>query len=216
MDINLSYDERNNNNTEYVLARIVNDEGGEKLEPCKGMKFDSLEIANEFYLSEFQNSKYASEPLSVLVHNPPSSSWSRSFSDLKLKTDATVWPRVLGFGFGGVICESSRLVLACWSCYIPGSDDVEVCELLALREGIKLAINFGCILDEIESDSLAAVNAISKPKPCSVVASLVNDISFFISSAGCGSCRHISCKRNMVAHELAQFAIRSKCDRIWG
>ncbi|PON36604.1 Ribonuclease H-like domain containing protein [Trema orientale] len=157
----------------------------------------------QMFLSEFQNFKCASEPLPVLVRNPPSSSWSRPSSSLKLNSDAAVWPGVSGFGCGGVIRESSGLVLACWSCFIPGSDDVEVCELLALREGIKLAFDFGCIFDEIESDSLATVNAILKPKPCSAVASLVNDISIFISSAGYSSCRHVSRKRNMVAHELA-------------
>ncbi|PON49093.1 hypothetical protein PanWU01x14_232530 [Parasponia andersonii] len=48
IDINLSYNERNNNDTECVFDHIVKDEEGEKLEPCKGMKFDSLELHMNF------------------------------------------------------------------------------------------------------------------------------------------------------------------------
>ncbi|POO01503.1 hypothetical protein TorRG33x02_028100, partial [Trema orientale] len=59
-----------------------------------------------------------------------------------------------------------------------------------------------------------AVNAIMKPKLCYAVAYL-DDISIFISSAGYDSCCHVSCQGNIVAHELTQFAIRSKCNRIW-
>ncbi|POO03622.1 hypothetical protein TorRG33x02_008270 [Trema orientale] len=128
----------------------------------------------------------------MLVRNPLSYSWSRPSNNLKLNTNATVWSGVRSFGCGGVIHESFGLVLACSSCFLPSLDDIEICEFLALREGIKLTIDFGCILDEIESDSFAAVNIILKHKPCSVVASLISNIFVFISSVGYGMCCHVS------------------------
>ncbi|PON63970.1 hypothetical protein PanWU01x14_127370 [Parasponia andersonii] len=128
----------------------------------------------------------------MLVRNPLSYSWSRPSNGFKLNTDAMFWSGVLSFGCGGVIRESFGLVLACWSCFLPSLDDIEICKFLAPREGIKLTIDFGCILDEIESDSFDVVNTILKHKSCYVVTSLISNIFVFISSVGYSMCCHVS------------------------
>ena len=133
---------------------------------------------------------------------------------LKLNVDAAVFEERDVIGIGGTIRDHDGVVLVCWALQLTGNFDVLTSELLAIREGIRLAIEFGYPLDEIDSDSLLAINAINRPHPCSTVVSVVKDINFFITSAGYGSCHHISRVGNMVAHELAFFAIRAQVDKV--
>ncbi|PON54463.1 hypothetical protein PanWU01x14_195420 [Parasponia andersonii] len=60
-----------------------------------------------------------------------------------------------------------------------GGFHVVTAELLAIREGIRLAIEFGCPLNTIESDFLRAVQAINHSNPCFDVASIVKDRVFY-------------------------------------
>ncbi|PON87286.1 Ribonuclease H-like domain containing protein [Trema orientale] len=102
-----------------------------------------------------------------------------SSGSLKLNVDAAVIKDSGVIGVGGAIRDLEGLVLACWSLQLVGYFDIVTSELLAIREGVRLAVEFGCPLASIESDSLSAVQAISSPSPCFAGASIVNDILFF-------------------------------------
>ncbi|PON76733.1 Ribonuclease H-like domain containing protein [Trema orientale] len=146
-----------------------------------------------------------------------SSRWSRPrVGGPKLNTDAAFPARESFIGCGGVIRDEHGSVLVCWPIRVVGCFNVEVAELIATREGLRLAVEFGCPLAEIETDSLLVVHSISSPQLCSTVGLLVRDISLLFSSTDYGSRRHVSRNRNMVAHKLASFAIISSSDKIWG
>ncbi|PON42149.1 Ribonuclease H-like domain containing protein [Trema orientale] len=146
-----------------------------------------------------------------------SSHWRRpALGCLKLNVDAAVFEGGDAIGIGGIIRDSEGVILTCWALKVTGRFDILSAELIAIREGIRLAIDFGCPLHEIESDSLLAVHVISQPQPFSVVASIVQDIIFLISSAGYGFCQHILRASNMVVHDLASFVICSLVNKVWG
>ncbi|PON89584.1 Ribonuclease H-like domain containing protein [Trema orientale] len=146
-----------------------------------------------------------------------SSQWRRpALGCLKLNVDAAIFEGGDAIDIGEIIRDSEGVILTCWALKVTGGFDVLTTELITIREGIRLAIDLGCPLHEIESDSLLAVHAISQPQPFSAIASIVQDIIFLISSAGYGSCQHILLASNMVAHDLASFAIHSLVNKVWG
>ncbi|PON86953.1 Ribonuclease H-like domain containing protein [Trema orientale] len=107
----------------------------------------------------------SSNKLTVSLPNLAPSSSSRWSSPraggLKFNTDATFLAREDFIGYGDVIHDEFGNVLVCWIIWVTGCFYVEVGELIAIREGLRLAVNFGCPLAETESDSLLAVNSIS-------------------------------------------------------
>ncbi|PON90597.1 Ribonuclease H-like domain containing protein [Trema orientale] len=175
-----------------------------------GVIRDVLDLLDwaQCYLMEFQVSKTQTEVFTSTPLFSGNIGWSRPVEgELKLNVNVSVLEGSSVIGVSGTIRDSEGVVLTCWDLKLIGGFDVVIAELLTIREGIRLAIEFGCPLHTIESDSLQAVQAINHPNPCFDVASVVKDIKFFIDSAGYGSCHHIPRSRNIVAYDLASFAI---------
>ncbi|PON78402.1 Ribonuclease H-like domain containing protein [Parasponia andersonii] len=124
-----------------------------------------------------------------------------------MNVDAAVNENNDSIGIGGTIRNQKGAILTCWALKRPGHFDVLSSELLAIREGIRLAIDSGYPIDEIESDSLLVIRAISRVQHCFAIASIIKDINLLTSSAGYGSCRYIFRVRNIAAHKLEIFVI---------
>ncbi|PON83098.1 LOW QUALITY PROTEIN: Ribonuclease H-like domain containing protein [Trema orientale] len=144
---------------------------------------DTFDSACLFLLEYESSSKLTVSSPNIALSS--SSHWSRPrVGGLKLNTDAAFPTGENFIRCGGVIRDEHGSVLVCWAIRVVGCFNVEVGELIAIREGLRLAVEFGCPLAEIEIDLLIAVHSISNPQLCSAVGLLVRDISLLISSAG--------------------------------
>ncbi|PON65622.1 Ribonuclease H-like domain containing protein [Trema orientale] len=108
------------------------------------------------------------------------------------------------------ICRS----IAC-SSRLSGKFSAEDAELIAIREGLRFAIDAGLSPSCVESDALKAVSAIFSPQPLAANSPLVSDIKSLMIIANCGLCRHISREENRVAHKLVSFTWSSPNNMYW-
>ncbi|KAK1592332.1 hypothetical protein Q3G72_023255 [Acer saccharum] len=97
-----------------------------------------------------------------------------------------------------------------------GSFPVEVCEALALREGVWLAKQHGLSVGWAEVDAANVAAAVSASKSCKIAACFVyEDISSLCKDVGVFSCKAISRCGNGLAHNLVSLAVSSPRDQLW-
>ncbi|PON72336.1 Zinc finger, CCHC-type [Parasponia andersonii] len=101
---------------------------------------------------------------------------------------------------GGVIRDSNDLVIACFSKRIKGYFSVKNSELIAIREGLLLAVQNKLQVNFMECDVQKAVQSLSSnEEKFADNASLVCDVNNLFSLASCVSFRYVPRIRNAVA-----------------
>ncbi|KAK2662592.1 hypothetical protein Ddye_001166 [Dipteronia dyeriana] len=144
----------------------------------EGFLSGSGQGANSVYpslLEEFQNTGKA---LIANPYRPPpiKESWqSPPHGSLKLNIDAAVIQGRDEFGVGAVIRNANKDVVLALSKLMRGCFSVEVCEVVALREGLWLAKQHGLKVDWVEVDTVNVATSIQGFKPSRSNASFVFD-----------------------------------------
>ena len=128
---------------------------------------------------------------------------------LKLNIDTTYCQFTARAGYGCIICNDLGQVVA-FSCgRYEGALSAQHAEIMALKDGLLLAVSRGLVLDCVECDALNVVSDVNIRNFDSIFGVLLEDIVELLVVVGGGSCRHISRYCNMVAHTLAAMGLRS-------
>ncbi|KAK4849867.1 hypothetical protein QYF36_001526 [Acer negundo] len=159
-------------------------------------------------LAEFQGTRSALSP------TPPSSTnvaWCPPPpGQLKLNTDVAVFQGWDVFGVGAVIRNSEGGVVLALSKLKQGCFSVDMCEALALREGLELARQHGVAVCWAEVDASIVVAGVNCPKFANGTASFVfDDIVGLCKAVGVVKCQAIPRGGNGLdlAHRLASLAV---------
>ena len=88
-----------------------------------------------------------------------------------------------------------------------GFFSIEIAEMLAIREGLQLAMNWNIQVDEIECDALQVIQNLRSYSLQENWALISLDIKALFSKVNCTSCHFIPRVGNKVAHSLANFAL---------
>ncbi|KAK3210656.1 hypothetical protein Dsin_015362 [Dipteronia sinensis] len=141
-------------------------------------------------------------------HPPPS-------GGLKLNTDATVPQGGNSFGIGAVIRDSEGKIVLALSKFAHSCFFVEVCEALALREGLCLTKQHDLSTGWVEVYAANVAAGVNSTEPCrNVVCFVFNDISALCKDVGVSKCKAISRCENGVVHNLASLAVSSSKDHL--
>ncbi|KAK2651634.1 hypothetical protein Ddye_011490 [Dipteronia dyeriana] len=134
----------------------------------------------------------------------------------KFNTDPVVPSDGSSFNIGAVIRDAKGQVVLVVSKCLRGHFSVEVCEALALREGLCLAKQHCLSVGWAEVDTANVAAGVNSSKPCKSVACFVfDDISSLCKDVGVFSCMAISRVGNGLAHNLTSLAISSLRDHLW-
>ena len=95
----------------------------------------------------------------------------------------------------GIVIKDEGVVRTAVAKRFHGRFDVETVELLAIKEGLKLAESWGIPIYEAESDSLRAIQGI------------ISDIKRLCEIVSCGSCQFVFRNDNNLAHLLANYTL---------
>ena len=97
----------------------------------------------------------------------------------------------------------------------PHCTDVLLAEAWAVRDGILVALDAGHHNIIVECDSLDLVSLInSEELVFSEVGVFIDDIRSLSASVS-AKVQYISRNGNTLAHELAKFAVKSLCSKVW-
>ncbi|KAL5735902.1 hypothetical protein ACOSQ2_030690 [Xanthoceras sorbifolium] len=167
-------------------------------------------------LRKFQSTQKVFGSPSQPPRLPCSASWSPPpAGSLKLNTDAAVKPGLSVMGSGAVVRDSQGKVVAASAKPLLGFFPAELGELLALREGLLLAMELNLIIEWVELDAANAVARIFNSCPSSFMDPIVSDIKALFRVVGVSNCHAIPRSRNGMAHSLASLAFSSKEDFCW-
>lgn len=92
---------------------------------------------------------------------------------------------------------------------------MEAAELLAFRDGLKLAANWAILVNSIECDSLQVVHSIHFACTLSAISPVYEDVKALFRLVSYGSCYFIPREGNRVAHELANSASQNPNQMYW-
>ncbi|PON82316.1 hypothetical protein TorRG33x02_219320 [Trema orientale] len=122
---------------------------------------------------------------------------------------------LLEFNESSTLSKDCGVVVAALARRVNGVLSVENTELIALREGLRFAIDAGCPPSIAECDALKIVNGLKSLNPLAVNAPLFSNVLSFMSFARCGSCHYIFRCGNRVAHNLASHIFTRPSDIYW-
>ena len=134
----------------------------------------------------------------------------------KINIDATLNVHGQMSGLGVVIRDCNGQVMASLCsqlgvCYSP-----EIAEVLAIRRGLRLAMETGLVPVVLESDASVVVNAIgSQDRSSYDVGIIIHDISCLLRSPCFNSISFVPRLANKVAHGLAKLALRFVGESVW-
>ncbi|PON72563.1 Ribonuclease H-like domain containing protein [Trema orientale] len=86
-----------------------------------------------------------------------------------------------------------------------------IAECIAVREGLKFAMEEGVMVNIVETDCLNIISAIHSRSSLSIESSIIEDIVVILSWLDNVSCSHIPRSENEAAHSLARFALFASC-----
>ncbi|KAK1551615.1 hypothetical protein Q3G72_001332 [Acer saccharum] len=97
-----------------------------------------------------------------------------------------------------------------------GCFEAEVCEALALREGLELASQHGLTVSLAEVDAARVAAMVNCFKPSYSIASFIfDDICSLCKIVGVVKCQAISRCGNSLAHNLVSLAVSSMREDLW-
>ncbi|XP_073137705.1 uncharacterized protein [Henckelia pumila] len=168
-------------------------------------------------LSDFREARAALNLGEVQKSKVPRVRWSKS-GPHKLKLDVTALINELSgdYSVGGIVRNSEGQALLAFATRISKPQSIIYGDLVAVHKGICLVQDRGMEIHEITTDSLLAVQAVTKP---------VDNVSYTGDIAMTIRCRldyfpglkliYVPRSANVIAHELALFALSSPSLCIW-
>ncbi|XP_073119950.1 uncharacterized protein [Henckelia pumila] len=172
---------------------------------------------SETYLREFQNANAALKISHEHRNTDYSSNYSNFMStDLRLEVDAAVNEDKDRCGIGGVVRNEEGNIVLAFGRQTKKPQSVLYEELLAIKEGLKLSSERNVDVKIVCSDSLLAVQAVINPEEdFSYNGAIASEIKNFLMRGNNVKIVHIRRSQNLVAHNLASFAISSQDPFVW-
>ncbi|PON31656.1 hypothetical protein TorRG33x02_357380 [Trema orientale] len=130
-------------------------------------------------------------------------------SHLELNLDVAINECDGKVGEGAVICDSFGQVCGAEAIIVWDSFDPFSAECIVIMEDTNFSLQFEFSVSEVESDSKNAFLAILSHDHLSVESPIISDIIVNYCLLGNIACNFISYSRNVVAHNLACFALNS-------
>lgn len=167
------------------------------------------------YLFEYQKTQ-ASIDLNWKVIANQQTGWVKPLKGaLKMNVDTACFDQLGFVGIGCVIRDSNGKMLGASSRKLEGVFEPLLAELLAIREGLHFAKQWGFSISITESDCQAAVLMDNSGQGLSSAHLLANGIVSLLREAGGGTCHFIPRTDNEVAHTLAKNVISCTTDCVW-
>ncbi|XP_075521138.1 uncharacterized protein LOC142554347 [Primulina tabacum] len=117
---------------------------------------------------------------------------------------------------GGVIRDHEGQPILAYGELIVKTQSVTMAELLVIQVGLKVARQHNIQIHQITSDSLLAVQAVTRPEEdLSYVGSIAADISILMEALESPHLFHVRRLANRVAHSVAAFAFSSSSHFVW-
>ncbi|XP_073291773.1 uncharacterized protein [Primulina huaijiensis] len=117
---------------------------------------------------------------------------------------------------GGVIRDHEGQPILAFGELIDKAQSVTMAELFAIQVGLKVARQHNIQIHQITSDSLLAVQAVTRPEEdLSYVGSIATDISILLEALESPHLIHVRRSANRVAHSVAAFAFSSSSHFVW-
>ncbi|PON36727.1 hypothetical protein TorRG33x02_348780, partial [Trema orientale] len=130
-------------------------------------------------------------------------------SHLELNLDVEIKECDGKVGDGAVIRDSFDQVFGAAAIVVWDSFYPFLADCIIIMEGTNFSLQFEFSVSEVESDSKNAVLAILCNDHLYVESPIISDIIVNYCLLGNIACNFISCSRNIVAHNLARFALNS-------
>ncbi|XP_073307113.1 uncharacterized protein [Primulina huaijiensis] len=135
---------------------------------------------------------------------------------LRLDVDAAYNEDFNKYAIGGVVRNHERQPVLAFGKKIDKPQSIKCDELLAIEGGLQIAQFHDLPIRQVTSDSLLAVQAITKPEEnISYVGSIATDIRNFLESQSNITLSYIRRSANVVAHSIAAFSISSSSHFVW-
>ncbi|KAK0585032.1 hypothetical protein LWI29_022499 [Acer saccharum] len=119
-------------------------------------------------------------------------------------------------GFGIIIRDKSGKVFSTAAIKVRAMFSPLIAEAMAVWRGVSLALDFGLVPFQIESDCLQVIDLVNKGVPSSADVGPIISLIFdsLNSTPGC-SISHTPRTGNLVAHNLVKFALSIERDCCW-
>lgn len=118
-------------------------------------------------------------------------------------------------GLAGVIRNEHGHVLAAWVLKCKANWDVDIAELMSIKEGLMLARQLQFQVSSIENDSANAIQEVNGEYLFSPRALVMLDIKALSLEVGYGTCSMIQRSVNEVVHTLVISISTRSNDRVW-
>lgn len=133
----------------------------------------------------------------------------------KVNTDAALFPD-RGVGLGGVVRDSSGEVVAATCLNVVGEMEVVMAEALAVRHGLKIAMEAGFTNLVLEMDNLSVFSKLKKhSSEATPLGSILSDIHVLASLSHSVCFAFVKREGNGVAHVLARLSCNFEGLRVW-
>ncbi|XP_073056982.1 uncharacterized protein [Primulina eburnea] len=190
----------------------------EKLHEGKGYHIVSKISGHMQYLQDYRHSLYQKNvPLLATAKSKPDEVWKLPVpGSWRLDVDVCYDERRGSFGTRGIIRGSDGLGIIAFGKSIPKPQSLMDGELLAIRDGLKVAKERQCFSLQIASDSLLAVQEVTNPSEnLSHTGILVTEILKLMEGHEITKISHVRCSANMVAHYITKFSSLSPLPANW-
>ncbi|XP_073051687.1 uncharacterized protein [Primulina eburnea] len=137
-------------------------------------------------------------------------------NQFRLETDAAYNANLNRFSVGGAIRDHEGKIVLAFGHQTKKTPSVEYAELEAMREGLKKVKEFSLQIQEVTSDSLLAVQAVTSPEEdLSYTGAIAHEVRTLLSDLRGIKVNHVRRSANVVAHSIACFAISSPAPFVW-
>ncbi|XP_073015691.1 uncharacterized protein [Primulina eburnea] len=168
-------------------------------------------------LRDFQEArKLLTYSRSLEPTNSPKTWIAPPLNHLRLDVDAAYNETSGSFAIGGVVRNDEGQPMLAFGKKITKPQSVLLAELTAIAEGLLLVQDHHLQLNQICSDSLLAVQAVTRPEEdFSYAGTFATDIRRLMCNHNSVTLSHVMRSANKVAHSLASFAISSSSSFVW-
>ncbi|XP_073137724.1 uncharacterized protein [Henckelia pumila] len=166
---------------------------------------------SEKLLYDFHNARMALKLDSMGEVSRSSDKWvAPPVNSLKLDVDAAYNERANSYAYGGIIRDHGGRPVLAFGRKLDKPQSVTVAELFAIKGGLKIAQDFGILVNQITSDSLLAVRAVTGlEEDFSYAGATATDIRYHMASHHNLNITHVRRSANSIAHSIAAFVISS-------
>ena len=169
----------------------------------------AVEIIGEFEFAVEVGKLPSARPPLPTVWKPPEEGVYKVNSDAAMFTEG-------GVGLGGVVRDSMGDIVMSTCMKVTEEMEVVLAEALAVRHGLKIALEAGFVRLVLETDNISVFSKLKKgSSEATALGSILHDIHVLASSCLCVSFAFVKREGNGVAHALAKLSCNFEGPRVW-